>query len=37
MYFGTYRLQTTLLDKSLKSPVSEIPWASNMVNSTKHF
>ena len=37
MYFGTYRLRTTFLDKSLKSPVSEIPWASNMVNSTKHF
>ena len=36
MYFWTYILQNTCLDKSLKSPVSEDPSTSNMVNRPKH-
>ena len=30
MYFLTYGLRKTRLDKSLKSPVSEDPWTNNM-------
>ena len=37
MYFWTDRLQKTCLDKSLKSPLSEHPSTSNMVNVSKHF
>ena len=36
MYFSTYELQKTWLDKCLKSPVSEDPPRSNMVNALKH-
>ena len=36
MYFWTYQLLKTLLDKCLKSPVSEVPSTSNMVNVTEH-
>ena len=36
MYFRTYELQKTWLDKCLKSPVSEDPLTSNMVNGPKH-
>ena len=36
MYFLTYGLRKTLLDKSLKSPVSEDPSISNMVNEPQH-
>ena len=35
MYFWTYRLLKTWLDKSLRSPVSEDP-SSNMVNGPKY-
>ena len=35
MYFGTEELRKTWLDKCLKSPVSEDPSTSNMVNRTK--
>ena len=36
MYFWTYGLRKTWLDKCLKSPVSEDPLTSNMVNGPKH-
>ena len=36
MYFGNYRLPKTWLDQCLKSPLSEYPWKSNMVNAPKH-
>ena len=36
MYFRNYGLPKTLLDQSLKSPVSEDPTKSNMVNAPKH-
>ena len=32
MFFSNYRLQKTWLDKCLKSPVSEDPSTSDMVN-----
>ena len=35
MYFLTYRLKKTWLDKCLKSLVSEDPSTSNMVKGTK--
>ena len=34
--FGNYRLQRTWLGKCLKSPVSEDPLTSDMVNRPKH-
>ena len=36
MYFRNYGLPKTLLDQCLKSPVSEDPTKSYMVNITKH-
>ena len=36
MYFWTYGLRKTCLDKCLKSPLSEDPSRSNMVNRSKH-
>ena len=36
MDFWTYGLRKTWLDKCLKSPVSEDPLTSNMVNGPKH-
>ena len=36
MYFRNYWLRKTWLDKCLKSPVSEDPLTSNMVNCPKH-
>ena len=36
MYLQNYRLRKTGLDNSLKSPVSEDPSTSNMVNGLKH-
>ena len=36
MYFWTYGLQKTWLDKCLKSPVSEDPLTSKTVNGPKH-
>ena len=36
MYFRNYRLPKTWLDQCLKSPVSENPTKSNMVNAPKH-
>ena len=36
MYFGNYGLPKTWLDQCLKSPVSEYPSKSNMVNAPKH-
>ena len=36
MYFRNYGLPKTWLDQSLKSPVSEDPTKSNMVNVPKH-
>ena len=36
MRFSTDGLRKTQLDKSLKSPVSEEPLTSNMVNGPKH-
>ena len=36
MYFRNYGLPKTLLDQYLKSPVSEDPTKSNMVNAPKH-
>ena len=36
MYFRNYRLPKTWLDICLKSPVSEDPTKSNMVNVPKH-
>ena len=37
MYFLTYGHPTTWMDKCLKSPVSDDPSTSNMLNGTKHF
>ena len=36
MYFRNYGLPKTWLDQCLKSPVSEDPTKSNMVNTPKH-
>ena len=36
MCFWTYGLQKTWLDKRLKSPLSEDPFTSNMVNGSQH-
>ena len=36
MYLRHYGLPKMWLHKSLKNPVSEDPWTSNMVCSTKH-
>ena len=36
MYFWTYGLRKTWLGKRLKSPLSEDPSTSNMVNGPKH-
>ena len=36
MYFQIYELANPWLDKCLKSPVSEDPWKSSMVNEIKH-
>ena len=36
MYFRNYGLPKTWLDQCLKSPVSEDPTKSNMVNAAKH-
>ena len=36
MYFGNYRLLKRCLGKFLKSPVSEDPPASDIVNGHKH-
>ena len=36
MYFGNYGLPKTWLDQCLKSPLSEDPTKSNMVNAPKH-
>ena len=36
MYFRNYGLPKTWLDQCLKSPVSEDPTKSNMVNVPKH-
>ena len=36
MYFGNYGLPKTQLDQWLKSPFSEDPSKSNMVNAPKH-
>ena len=36
MYFWTYRLRKTWLDKCPKSQVSEDPWTSDTVNWPKH-
>ena len=36
MHFRNYGLQKTGLDKCLKSPVSEDPSISNIVNWPKH-
>ena len=36
MCFQTYGLQKTWLDKCLRSPASEEPSRSNMVNGSKH-
>ena len=36
MYFSTYGLQKSRLDQCLKSPISEDPLRSNMVNGPKH-
>ena len=35
MYFSTYGLRKTFLDKGLKGPVSEDTSTSNMVNGPK--
>ena len=35
MYFGNYGLPKTWLDQYVKSPVSENPSESNMVNAPK--
>ena len=37
MYFGNYGPPKTYLDQCLKSPVSEYPSKSNMVNAPSHF
>ena len=36
MYFRNYGLRKKWLDKFLKTPVSEDPSTSNMVNGPKH-
>ena len=36
MYFGNYGLPKTQLEQCLKSPFSEDPSKSNMVNAPKH-
>ena len=36
MYFGNYGLQKTQLEQCLKSPFSEDPSKSNMVNAPKY-
>ena len=36
MYFRNYGLPKTWLDQCLKSPVSDDPTKSNMVNAPKH-
>ena len=36
MYYRNYGLTKTWLDQCLKSPVSEDPTKSNMVNAPKH-
>ena len=36
MYFSIYGLQETGLDKCPKSPVSEDPLTSNVINRPKH-
>ena len=36
MYFRNYGLPKTWLDQCLKSPISEDPTKSNMVNAPKH-
>ena len=36
MYFGNYGLPKTQLEQCLKSPFSENPSKSNMVNAPKH-
>ena len=36
MYFGKYGLPKTWLDQCLKSPVSEYPYKSNILNAPKH-
>ena len=36
MYFLNYGLRNTWLGEGLKSPVSEDPSKSNMVNTLKH-
>ena len=36
MYFRNYGLPKTWLDQCLKSPISEDPSKSNMVNAPKH-
>ena len=36
MYFWTYGLQDTWLDKYLKRDTREVPLTSNMVNGPKH-
>ena len=36
MYLGNYGLPKTWLNQCLKSPVSEYPSKSNMVNAPKH-
>ena len=37
MYFSTYGLRKTWLDKCPKSPLSEDPSTINMVNGLKHY
>ena len=36
MYFRTYQVRKTWLDKCLKSPLSEDPSTSTMVNGSNH-
>ena len=36
MYLGNYGLQKTWLDKRLKSPISDEPATSNMLNKVNH-
>ena len=36
MYFWTYRLRKRILDKCLKSPISEDPLTSNIVSGPEH-
>ena len=36
MYFRNYGLPKTWLNQCVKSPVSEVPSKSNMVNAPKH-